>query len=311
MEKDIVKHNEDIFLVAGATGRCGRYIIKALLAKNKRVRVLVRNQKKLEETFTSDELKRLDRVIICNLVNSKDWAEKLAESFKTKDGEVVSYVISALSYRFENDQTSEQGNLLTNQRLIDAAVLSGNVKKFCLLSSTHVRRPYSYISLTCNINKKYMQWYKVLVEDYLRKSKLTYLIIRPTGLLVNEESTSFTISQGDKVSGQINVGTVGKLTVDTLLDSWIPSNTSYECFSTIEQIKTPYEYFQGRYGLRAETENEKKLVNHKTATRVVMTALWTMLFTAGYFGFKYGKNHINWERVMNILKRLVGRGNTK
>jgi nucleoside-diphosphate-sugar epimerase len=173
------QHLNEIYVVAGATGRSGRYIVKHLLLKNRKVRVLVRSEKKLREIFKEEDLKKLDKIVECNLVHDESYKIKLDELFKVEEDShaKVQYVISALSYRFEKDQSCEEGNLLTNKRLIDASA-QYQVKKFLLLSSSHVTRPFSFISLRCNIIKRYMQHFKVLVEDYLRKSKLNYLIIR-------------------------------------------------------------------------------------------------------------------------------------
>jgi hypothetical protein len=154
-----------------------------------------------------------------------------------------------------------------------------------------------------------MQWYKVLAEDYLRQSKLDYLIIRPTGLRNGEEATSFTISQGDKIEGCINVATVGRLTVDTLLDPWIRPNTSLECLTSDEQAKQPYQYIQGMYHLQPENDNQKKIVNHKIPARLVYSSFWAVLLTATYLGFRFARIYLPWKRFMNYFSRLIGRGN--
>ncbi|MFM7854483.1 MAG: NAD(P)H-binding protein, partial [Flammeovirgaceae bacterium] len=113
------------------------------------------------------------------------------------------------------------GNYTSNKRLIEFAK-NKDIKKFVLLSSTHVRRPYSYITLTININKNNMQWWKVMAEKCLRESGMKYLIVRPVGLIIDKEKehekSAFTISQGDTVEGKIYRSTVGNLVIDTLLD---------------------------------------------------------------------------------------------
>jgi hypothetical protein len=300
-------HHDEIYLVAGATGRTGRYVVKHLLLKNKRVRVLVRNQEKLSTVFEKEEINKLDKIVVCNLVHDKDYKQKLDDCFKVNENEKVAYVISALSYRFEKDQTCEEGNLLTNKRLIDASN-EHKVKKFLLLSSSHVTRPFSYFSLTCNINKRYMQHYKVVVEDYLRKSGLNYLILRPVGLLVTDETTAFTLCQGDRVEGQINIATVGRLCVDTISDPWIPNNTALECISSKDQFKQPYEYKQGNYHFKPETEKDKKVFNHKAASRIVMSALYSSALLSLYMAFKHARKLKIWYRIFNILGRMLATG---
>jgi hypothetical protein len=305
--------NHDIYIVAGATGRCGRYIAKSLLNKNKRTILLIRNENKLKEIFKLEEISKFEKIICCDLAKDLDYSTKLEEMLNIDDANY--YVISALSYRFESTQTCEEGNLITNKRLMDASVKSGKVKKFCLLSSSHVRRPYSYISLTCNINRRYMQYYKVLVEDYLRSSGLEYLIIRPTGLVMEENPTGFIICQGDKIEGKIHVSTVGRLTVDTLLDPWIPSNASYECLSTVEQMKTPlpYQYIQGNYHLRPETELERKYIDHLVPCRIVKVSFFLLIVGFSYLFFTYVRylKVVPLTRIINYIKRLIGRASIK
>jgi hypothetical protein len=302
----INRNKQNVYVVAGATGRCGRYIVKSLLHKNKKVRILIKNPNKLN-IFTEEEKKNLDTITLIDLVKDKEYEKKLDSCLG--DENTNFYVISALSYRFEENQSCEEGNLVTNKRLIDACVKSGKVKKFCLLSSSHVRRPFSYISLTCNLNKRYMQWYKVLVEDYLRKSNLEYLIIRPTGLVMNDKPTLFTISQGDKIEGKIHVATIGRLTVDTLLDPWIPSNTSFECLTSADQIGKNYEYVEGNFHLRKETDEERKLINHLIPCRIVAISLISVVLVSGYFIDYYTRKYLNLKIIIKYFKRLIGRGN--
>lgn len=301
----------DVYIVAGATGRCGRFITKSLLLKNKKTIILVRSEVKVQEVFDSTEINKFEKIVYCDLIKQEDYEKKVDQCFSCPNTNY--YVISCLRYQFESIRKSSEGNFIINKRLIDASVKSSKVKKYCLVSSSHVRRPYSWVSVTNNMNGKWISYYKAIVEDYLRLSGLVYLIVRPTSLVMNENPTAFVISQGDRINnGKIHVSTIGKLTVDSLLDPWIPCNSSYECFSTNEQMKnlTPYQYSQGYYRIKAETEQEKKYVNHVFPIRIIQFfALggFTLLLNGflGYFRI------ISWWRVLNYLRRLVGLRNSK
>lgn len=300
-------HHEEIYLVAGATVKAGRYAVKYLLQKNKKVRVLVRNHDSLSTVFEKEEINKLDKIVVCNLVDDKDYKEKLDECFKVYENQKVTYVISAFSYTFDKNQNSEEAIIMPNKRLIDSSTEHA-VKKFLLLSSSHVTRPFSYFSLKCNIFKKYTLYYQNVVEDYLRKSDLYYLILRPVELVDNDEASAFTLCQGDKLEGKINISTVGQLCVDTISDPWIPKNTSLECVSSYQQLKQPYEYKQGNYHFKPESEKDKKVFNHKAASRIVISVLYSTAFLSLYLAFKHAKSSKIWFRIVNILGRMLANG---
>jgi len=288
--------DNNIYLIAGATGSTGTHITKSLIAKGKIVRVLVRDEKRAK-SLLSEVYDKLESVIICDLVNDLNYKEKLKQALAPANNRKVTFIISTLSYNWDKAITCYDGNVTTNTRLIEACTEAGiqNIEKFVLLSSTHVRRPWSYVSITCNINKKGMQWCKVIVEDLLRKSGLKYLIIRPVGLNrdLNAKETGFTLDQGDKIEGMINRSTVGRLTVDTMLDKHIPDNTSYECISYEQDLKKDYNYVNGEIKLKPETEEEKKLIDHLFPARVVEYSVYLAIsFSIFSIFYMAGKNYL-------------------
>jgi putative NADH-flavin reductase len=277
-------NSEEIYLVAGATGECGVYLVKALLDKNKRVRLLIKNPEKLNQ-FSEEERAKFESVVICNLVRDIDYKDKLFTSLAGN----VKYVISCLSYRYkavrDEKQTSYEGIFLTNQRLIDAVKEKCNVKRFLLLSSTYLTKPYSWISLTNNFFYDYSQLNKAQTEYYLRNSGLNYLIVRPGSLKVSDKPSQYTISQGDALTGHINTQTVGKLAIDTLLDPWIPTNTTYECISYDQQCNQGYKYIQGAYRLKSDTDQDKQAVSEKRhirACRVIKFGLTVVVISSAF-----------------------------
>lgn len=137
------------------------------------------------------------------------------------------------------------------------------ITTFLLISSTHVRRPFSWISLELNFQNM-TQWNKAQIENKLRQSGLSYLIIRHGNIINNNNSSMFTVSQGDTINGSIYSGTVGKLLVDTIINDLIPRNCSFECVSNKEQLNQPYSYIPIQFRFfRPETQDERRLINHK------------------------------------------------
>jgi hypothetical protein len=310
----MIKENE-IFIVAGASGRCGSQIVKHLIEFKKTVRVLIRNQNKFEEKLKKlkIEINNIQKIVTCDLVQNLDYENKLFDLFDIQQGEII-YVYSALSYSWGEKDTSEGGNLLTNKRFIEYAATHGKdkIKKFCLLSSSHVRRPYSYISLRCNLlgGRDYMQHFKAVVEDILRKSGLKYLIIRPVGLDQKMGLSAFTLSQGDKVEGLISTETVGRLSVDLILDKNTPDNTSLECLSYPNQFNLPYEYNVG-ISLHSESEKDKEFIDHIKPCRIVLFSLGTTVTFFMYLSFWLQKNYNIVRNFFSYVERLIGRGNIK
>jgi hypothetical protein len=307
----MIKENE-IFIVAGASGRSGSQILKNLLESKKTVRVLIRNRDKFEEKLKSlnVDIKSIEKIVSSDLVKDLDYEQKLADLFETEQVENI-YVYSALSYSWGEKDTSEGGNLVTNKRLIEYSATHGKdkIKKFCLLSSSHVRRPYSYISLSCNLagGRDYMQHYKAVAEDILRKSGLKYLIIRPVGLDKKRGLSAFTLSQGDKVQGLISIETVGRLSVDLVLDKNIPDNTSVECVSYSEQFNQPYNY--NISSLHSETEKEKEFIDHVKPCRIVLFSFGTSIAFFMYLSFWLQRHYNILGIFFFYLDRLIGRGN--
>jgi hypothetical protein len=148
-----------------------------------------------------------------------------------------------------------------------------------------------------------MQWWKVMAEKCLRDSGMNYLIIRPVGLIIDKEKeytkSAFTLSQADTVEGKIYRSTVGSLVVDTLLDENIPNNTSYECLTHENQFNKPYLYEKGSIVLKAESEEEKKVVDHIWPKRIVLTLGYSLIILANvglYFLLTKLKKNKVWVR---------------
>merc|ERR1712228_415150 len=110
----------------------------------------------------------------------------------------------------------------TNKLLIDAAK-KHKIEKFILVTSMYITRPNAFISFFLNtLCGDCMKW-KLLAENYLRKSGLDYVVIRPGGLKGEKYDTINPgaiegqvpiVRQGDKGRGDIKRSSVGKFIVE-------------------------------------------------------------------------------------------------
>ena len=109
------------------------------------------------------------------------------------------------------------------------------VEKYVLVSGALITKAWHPIALLLNIFISNVYAHKANAENYLRRSGLNYMIVRPGGLRVgyeDEPPTNYTLGQGDNISGMITRPTVAKLTVDSLLSNNIADNVTFECAST-------------------------------------------------------------------------------
>jgi hypothetical protein len=270
----------EIFLVAGGTSHTGIHIIKTLLEKKKRVRLLLKDLNKFNEVLSEEERNKIDKIIICDLIKDIDFKQKLADCYKTED-ETNFYVISAFSIKPETFNSIEQGIYITNKRLIDSCVQSGKVKKISFVNVNYTLPHYSFLTFILNRKLRYVKYYSNLAEDYLRKSGLDYLIIRPVGLIASEKAIAFSIYQGENVTGHMNTASLGRIAVDTLLDVWIKPCVTFECVSQPDQINGPYYYIQGSYRLRDDYKG-KEVVSFRANRRLVI-----IFYFSGFMGVSY------------------------
>jgi hypothetical protein len=311
LSQHISEHN-DIFLVVGGTGIVGIHVVKTLIQKGKRVRVLVKDKAKFNKVFSAEHENKIESVIECDLTDTAKYSESLKSAFKKEGEGRVSHVISCLGYRVKNILANREGNVIANTRLIEACVKAGGIKKFCLISSSYVSRPFSCISLRANFKNNYMQWGNVLVERILRMSGLNYLIIRPVDVEAASEPNAFTLSQGDRSKGTIGSATVGHLVVDAITDVWILNNNTIECYSTQQQSLEPYYYHQGSYKqFHSDTEKAKSLGNHVVALRLVLFTTVSFFISSIFLSYKYGRKYVKSDKIARFFKRLVGKGAVK
>ena len=153
-------------LVAGATGYLGKFVVKAFKAQGYYVRVLTRNEARLNETgpFTAPALTKSDYDDV--FVGEITKPETLAGIM---DG--IELVVSSVGISRQRDGlTFEQVDYQCNKNLIDLAEVA-EVKRFTYVSMQGAENIMD-LAITQAHEK---------VVDALKSSSLQYRIVRPCG----------------------------------------------------------------------------------------------------------------------------------
>ncbi|MDJ0702119.1 MAG: SDR family oxidoreductase [Leptolyngbyaceae cyanobacterium MO_188.B28] len=185
-------------LVAGATGQTGRRIVQTLVDRGIPVRSLVRN---LETAKT-------------NLPPGSELAvgDVLIPSTLTPAIADCTFLICATGSSPSLDPTGPyKVDYIGVKNLVDAAKANG-VKHFVLVSSLCVSKVFHPLNLFWFI----LVW-KKLAEGYLQKSGLTYTVVRPGGLLMEDNSKPILMSAEDTLfEGSIPRIKVAQVCVEAL-----------------------------------------------------------------------------------------------
>ncbi len=175
--------NDDLVLVAGASGRAGRYVVQQLRAEGIPFRAMTRNRAEAEKRLGPD-------------FAGVDWVEcdvrDPAQVAAAMRG--VNRVISVIgANQVGGDNSAEFVDYGGVRNLVDAAV-AGQVERFVLLTAIGVTDPAHPFN---KATKGALGW-RFKGEEYLRASGLVYTIVRPGGL-VNEPAgqKGLRLEQGD------------------------------------------------------------------------------------------------------------------
>ncbi len=170
-------------LVAGASGRTGRYVVQHLRADGLRFRAMTRSRAEAVKRL-GDEFAAVDWVE-CDVRDPAQVAAAMRG---------VDLVISVIGANTVGDANSAEfvdyGGV---RNLVDAAVRV-KVEQFVLLTAIGVTDPSHPFN---KVTKGALSW-RFKGEEYLRASGLTYTIVRPGGL-VNEPAgqKGLRFEQGD------------------------------------------------------------------------------------------------------------------
>lgn len=206
--------NKERVVVAGATGRAGRLIVKELLNRGFTVRAI------LMAPFDSPEQPELSADGV-ELVNGDLTAiDSLEKCMQAAD-----YFISAIGSR-KAFSSSDLDNIDNrgNQNLFKAAKAQG-LKHGVVISSNGVGNSRFAISLMYKLMMHMILKAKEKSENFIRSFGMSYTILRPGGY--NEEGVSGDIvySEGGGLSGHIGRGGIAKACVDALTNQAMQNRT--------------------------------------------------------------------------------------
>ncbi len=170
-------------LVAGASGRAGRYVVNHLKAEGLRFRAMTRSRPEALQRLGDD-------------YSSVDWVEcdvrdPAQVSAAMRGVDLVISVIGA--NQVTGDNSAEFVDYGGVRNLVDAAIGEG-VEQFVLLTAIGVTDPAHPFN---KATRGALGW-RFKGEEYLRASGLAYTIVRPAGL-VNEPAgqKGLRLTQGD------------------------------------------------------------------------------------------------------------------
>jgi uncharacterized protein YbjT (DUF2867 family) len=187
-----------LILVAGATGGVGQRVVRKLLIQGQPVRILVRNAAKARKLFGAGP-----EVAVGDVRRPETLAEPM---------QGIEAVICTIGARVPlGDNSPKQVDYEGVRNLVEAAQAAG-VKHFVLVSSLSVTNPEHPLNAVGNV----LTW-KLKGEETLRKSGLTYTIVRPGGL-TDEPSglTALQFDQGDHIMGRISRADVAEICIQAL-----------------------------------------------------------------------------------------------
>lgn len=207
-------------VVAGATGKSGPPLVKILVDQGYKVRALVRDKAKAGDMGKNVEVVQADAT----------KPETLGAAMKG-----ATYVISTIGAGgVEPPNNAENVDYKGVVNLTDAAKAAG-VKHFVLMSSIGAGDPNPEVFL----NKRFgmvLMW-KGRGEDHLRKSGLSYTIVRPGGLAdCDPGKVGLQIAAaGAQLQGRICRSDVGLMMADALTNKDAAGKT----VETIQDEKAP------------------------------------------------------------------------
>jgi uncharacterized protein YbjT (DUF2867 family) len=215
-------------LVAGATGKTGRWVVRRLLHYGIPVRVLARSGQKARELF-GDKVE----VAESRIQNVDDVGRALSGC----TGVISALGSSTLTGESSPAEVDRDGAI----RLIDEAARAG-VSHVAMVSSIAVTRWYHPMNLFGGVLTM-----KFAAEKHLRevfgKSGRSYTIIRPGGLKDGEPlEHRLQVDQGDRIwNGWTNRSDVAELAV---LSLWYPGARN-RTFEVISEVAEPQQSLEG------------------------------------------------------------------
>lgn len=186
--------------VAGATGQTGQRIVEELVSRNIPVRALVRDEQKARNLLPSQV-----ELIVGDILQPETLVAALGDS---------TVVLCATGARPSFDPTGPyQVDFQGTKNLVKAAQ-DRKIQHFVLVSSLCVSQLFHPLNLFWLI----LVW-KKQSEEFIRKSGITYTIVRPGGLK-NDDNSDEVIMQGPDTlfEGSISRKKVARVCVESLFE---------------------------------------------------------------------------------------------
>ncbi|MCH4903309.1 NAD(P)H-binding protein [Cylindrospermopsis raciborskii CHAB3438] len=186
--------------VAGATGQTGQRIVEELVSRNIPVRALVRDEQKARNLLPSQV-----ELIVGDILQPETLVAALGDS---------TVVLCATGAKPSFDPTGPyQVDFQGTKNLVKAAQ-DRKIQHFVLVSSLCVSQLFHPLNLFWLI----LVW-KKQAEEFIRKSGITYTIVRPGGLK-NDDNSDQVIMQGPDTlfEGSISRKKVARVCVESLFE---------------------------------------------------------------------------------------------
>lgn len=215
--------------VAGATGQTGRRIVQELVQRKIPVVALVRN---LE---TARSILPTEATLVTGDVLNLD-------SLKSAISDCTVLLCATGAKPSFNPASPYQVDYQGTKNLVDVAKAQ-QIQHFVLVSSMCVSQLFHPLNLFWLI-----LWWKKQAEEYIAKSGLTYTIVRPGGLINEDNSFPILMSSADTLfEGRIPRTKVAQVCVEALFQpasrqkiveivtqEQLPDKSLEELFSTVE-----------------------------------------------------------------------------
>ncbi|MGB5713727.1 MAG: SDR family oxidoreductase [Waterburya sp.] len=201
-------------LVAGATGKTGRQIVRQLIDKGFPVIALVRDQAKAKAILPTTT-----KLIVGDVLQPETFESALAD---------CSVLICATGASPSFDPTGPyKVDFQGTKNLVDAAKKQ-NIEHFILVSSLCVSKFFHPLNLFWLI----LYW-KKQAENYIQSSSIDYTIVRPGGLKDEDNSDNIIMSKADSLfEGSIPRPKVAQVCVEALLQPQAKS-------TIVERVASP------------------------------------------------------------------------
>jgi putative NADH-flavin reductase len=265
------------FLVVGATGGSGKMIVEALLAKNKKVAILVRN-KTSAKTIFKEIYDRIDNVVEIELGTSQINC-KIKPEYNDDLTQAVNWcdvIISALGVRYSGDP--QKCDYFSIVELLDHCKQSKDSfknKLFVYISTMYITRPYSFVAFFLNSLLYSVMGWKALAENRIRDSGLDYLIVRPGRLTDSHEIKTVHIHQGDSTKGEISRKNLANMILNSIENKEI--NKGKVSVEVVEEENQSSPNFIIKSLIKQDDDSSIITGDHFAATRNISILIWGVL----------------------------------